>query len=263
MADRPGISLDEWYPIVEQLVDTPKTRIFRTEVDLADLVHAVEDQRDPEPAVTEAASQLAIDIAQSADELGGYPIFLRTGLLSGKHDWKDTCFVPDRGSIPQHVYNIVEVSELAGFMSGGFPTDVWAVREMLPTRPSFHAFRGMPITRERRFFFNHGEVVGHHPYWPPEAFEVDYIEGEHRADTDDWRTKLDLLNADLPSDIIALTALTLKVAAAIRGAWSLDWLDVPERGWVLTDMAWAEQSFVWRDYPHAPKEDAWEQGTWG
>lgn len=262
MTDRLGISLEEWYPIVKDLVDTPKTEIAYAGKDLTPILYAGEEGA---PDVSEEMRKLGIDIAAAAQEVGGFPIFLRTGHMSGKHQWKDTCFVPDRESIAQHVYNIVEYSELADVF-GGRPTDVWAVREFLRPRAAFTAFEGMPITRERRYFVVDGEVVGHHPYWPPEAFEILYDaewhpskpERTHNTSTDLWRDKLELLNADTDSDLIALGALSMKVGAVLPGAWSIDWLWVDERGWVLTDMAWAEESFVWWDHPDAPKKGAWK-----
>ena len=244
MSDRPGVSLEEWYPLVMDLVATPRTVILHAGVDLAPLLYGNEEGA---PDVRAEARQLSVDIAHAAEAVGGYPIFLRTGHTSGKHQWRDTCFVPDRASIPQHIYNIVEYSEMADMF--GLPTEVWVVRELLTTEPAFHAFADMPVTAERRYFVVDGKVVGHHPYWPPDSLE------DSDTDVRDWRKRLEQLNQQPASEIELLTALTEKVGGVLPGAWSVDWLWAQGQWW-LTDMAWAEVSYVWSDHPTAPR-DAW------
>ncbi len=78
----------------------------------------------------------------------GYPVFLRSGHGSGKHDWKDTCFVPDTESMGRHVAAIIEWSECVDML--GLPTETWVVREALPLVTTFRAFSGqMPINSVR------------------------------------------------------------------------------------------------------------------
>lgn len=60
------------------------------------------------------------------------------------------------------------------------------------------------------------------------------------------------LNHESPAEVAELTALSEQVAAVVPGAWSVDWLYSPGRGWVCIDMAHAERSFVWSEYPTAP-----------
>ena len=258
MSGRPGISLDEWYPLVADLVPTPRTVIVRAGRDMAAVAYG--DEVDAE---TEAAfSELAAKVRAAGDSLG-WPAFLRSGYGSGKHGWRETCFVPGPAAVPAHLGAIIEWSELADIM--GLPTDVWAVREMLDVPSAFAAFRGaMPISRERRYFVVDGRVVGRHPYWPPQAFTEDEeggLFGEAGPDgvalPGDWRALLDALNEETPGEVATLTALTERVGAAVPGAWSVDWLWAARRGeaerrWFLTDMAWAERSFVWWDHPAAP-----------
>lgn len=246
MSERPGISLEQWYPLVAPIVGTPATAIVKAAADMAPLLY--EGERDA-PDISMEFHQLCDGIAKAADLLGGYPVFLRTGLMSGKHQWDRTCHLPSEAAIESHVRAIVEYSELADIF-GDRPTDIWVVRELLDTWPAFHAFGGnMPITRERRYFFEDGKVIGHHPYWPDEAFV------DERVDRDDWKQRLVGLNYEDPAEVKLLTAQTEMVAAVIPGAWSVDWLWTgthhPER-WYLTDMAWAEQSYVWEAYPTAP-----------
>lgn len=89
-------------------------------------------------------------------------------------------------------------------------------------------------------------MLGWHPYWPPSA-----IEGH--TDVPGWETALSLLNAPMTGEVDELTALSELVSTHMQGAWSIDWLWVRDRGWFLTDMAVASESFCWSDYPSAPK----------
>jgi hypothetical protein len=252
------ISLDAWYPFVRDLVPTPETVIIHAGCDMAIIAYG--DEADAE---TEAAFENLVAEVRAAGERLGWPVFLRSGYGSDKHGWSDTCFVPDHEAVPAHLGAIIEWSELADIM--GLPTDVWAVREMLDVPSSFRAFRGgMPISRERRYFVVDGSVVGHHPYWPHEAFTQDDeggLFGEAGPGGEglpsDWRALLDALNAETPEEVAELTSLTETVGRAVPGAWSVDWLWAgrrgnPDRRWFLTDMAWAERSFVWWDHPSAP-----------
>jgi hypothetical protein len=248
MTDRPGISLAEWYPLIRHLAPTPLTTIIPSP-DLVILGYG----KDPHAGAVEKAEFAAAEKAmralakqiKAAAAAYGYPFFLRTGHTSGKHDWDLTCHVPSAGTIPAHIRALCQSSAEADIM--GLPCDVWVVREMLETVPAFFAFRGLPITRERRFFVHDGQVTGWQPYWPPDAIR----EPTHP----DWRGKLDYINAPIKSSEAAeLTGLTERVGAVLPGYWSVDWLWTVGRGWVLTDMAWAERSFVWKECPTAPKD---------
>lgn len=251
MTERPGISLEEWYPLVQPIVPTPVTVIERTDVDLARLLEGSVDGHDE--AIATGLLDLAVRLARAADHVGiGYPLFLRTGMGSGKHEWTDTCHVPSREALTSHIMALVEWSELVDFV--GLPSDVWVARELLPTVAPFTAFGGFPVTKERRYFIEDGKVLGHHPYWPPFTIVAPSIT--------DWRDALSELNHEDAEEHDLLAAQSLKVAAAVPGAWSVDWLWVPENAWqhvagnavaggqwFLTDMAWAERSYVWDTHP--------------
>ena len=253
---RVGISLDEWYPLVKDLVPTPRT-LWRKGLDLMPLAYGAEG--DPDGSLLTDFKAVCAWLREAGEQLG-WPLFLRTGLTSGKHDWRHTCDLRSAAEIERHVSALCEYSAMAGFM--GLPADVWVAREMLATQSPFSAFEGMPITRERRYFVRDGELLGHHPYWPPQAFEDSYNEIITSEPGRDWRELLDRLNAESPTEVAELSALSVRVGHAVGGAWSVDWLWLPEMpktgqpGWMLTDMAHAEESFVWREYPTAPNPDA-------
>lgn len=179
----------------------------------------------------------ALQVKDVADRIG-YPCFLRTGQTSGKHDWENTCHIPDAESIAQHIINIVEFSECVQMI--GLDCSVWAVRELLPTLPLGVAprFGNMPLCREFRFFVSGGEVGCWHPYWPLKALE------QARADV----SLYDQL-ASTEGYELAL-GLAQKTTLAIEGAWSVDVLET-QRGWYVTDMAEAEKSFHWEGCDNA------------
>jgi len=183
---------------------------------------------------------LCDDIIQTGNLLG-WPLFLRTDYLSGKHSWKDTCFVNDAACVPQHVIKLVESSAVADMC--GFPADCWAVRQLLKTEPVFFAFHGdMPITKERRYFVEDGKVICHHPYWPCEAFN------NSKVSKDNWVKCLNEMNYEDCSEVDLLTVLSEDIGKAIGGSWSIDWL-FSNGYWYMIDMAEANKSYHWSGCP--------------
>lgn len=229
--------ITNWFPQIEAAgLPVPKTIVFRTECELIRLC----DGEMP-PQYDAFLSRLK----EAVDQIG-LPAFLRTGLTSAKHSWKKSCYLTDINRLSAHVAEIVEFSLCADIF--GLDIDVWVVREMLPTKPAFYAFRGdMPITKERRYFVSGDTVLCSHPYWPEEAFSRD---GREYAADPNWQQLLALLNEDTEQDKSELEALTRRAGMAVSGAWSVDWLWT-ERGWFLTDMAPAETSYHWEGCPLA------------
>ncbi len=242
MSERPSNDLADWYPIIRASgVPTPSTRIVRTTLNLLGLL----DGWQPE-GFNEFLDELT-DAARSV----GYPLFLRTGQGSGKHEYTHTCLVPSQTVLHQHVYNLIEWSACVDFF--GLPTTTWAVRELLPVEAPFTVYEGMPLAKERRYFASDGQVIGHHPYWPPGAVEqgVPTLNGRILPE-DEWRPLYDALNAENDDEVWRLTKLTERATRDLPGAWSVDWLWVPGQGWVCIDLAHFEDSYVWADYPSAP-----------
>lgn len=231
--------LSRWFPIVKAAgLPVPKTVMVKA----PDLSSWLDLKRDGDPAT--GFESFFAQLAGAAKAVGGYPIFLRTGQGSGKHEWSRTCFVPDEQSLPGHAYAIFDWSHMVDML--GLPTDVWAVREMLKTEPAFYAFDGnMPVTRERRCFVRDGKVICRHPYWPAEA-----IARDRPPDRKNWRECLMELNSDRPGDDETLTTLAARVAAIMPGFWSVDFLHTKDRGWVLIDMAEGGVSFHWPECPN-------------
>lgn len=227
--------LSWWFPLVEAAgLPVPVTEIVR--YDAGDLALLVDGE------MPSGFEELVGSIQRAGDRLG-WPVFLRTGHISAKHDWNDTCYVPGPEQVGRHVAALVEWSSMVDIM--GLPTAVWVVREMLAVEAPFSAFGGMPVARERRWWIADGAVVGHHPYWPPDALR----QGRAPQGFETW---LAALNEETAEEIGELRCLTEAVAAAVPGRWSVDWLFSPGRGWVLIDMAEAERSWVWDGHPTAP-----------
>ena len=223
--------LSWWFPRIPLRIAVPETRfvIYEGRDSLVDLLDG---------KVPDGFDDLCDRLVEIGHEFG-WPIFLRTDYLSGKHGWKDTCCVSRPKDIGDHIRQLVDHSFMADMET--FPVDIWVARKMIPTSPAFVAFSGqMPIVKERRYFVQDGKVVCHHPYWPEDAFN------DNRVDCDDWREKLNEINEETRHEIRLLSKLSSIVATAIGGQWSIDWLWSESEGkWYLIDMAEAKHSYHW------------------
>lgn len=230
----PSSCLSWWFPKVEAAgLPVPKTLIVRAP-DLSPWLERKDGETlDSNREIGDFLDELHV----AALRVAKYPIFLRTGLGSGKHHWKSTCFVRDATHLSDHAFALFEWSHMVDMI--GLSTKVWVVRELLKTEPAFLSFEGMPVTKERRWFVSNGEVQCKHPYWPAGAVE------EGKPDAADWRERLTALNAEGQGEAEELAALSKRVAAVVPGSWSVDWLWTTDHGWVLIDMAEANRSFHW------------------
>jgi len=217
-----------WYPRLFRLgFPMPKTIILHTNLPLEMLT----DGRVPE-----GIDEFINGIRFAAPKLGTYPLFLRTGYLSNKHDWKNSCFLSketlaNKEWILKHITNIVELSAIAT-IDRMMPIDFWAVREFIETKSYFDYFPGeMPITKERRYFVRDGMIECHHNYWDREAFEDDIDE-----------EKFNDLSSLSKEDESELNKMARYVANLFSGFWSVDFLKGKNDKWYLTDMAIGESS---------------------
>lgn len=221
-----------WFPRIEAAgLPVPRTSLVRTDCDLMLLLDGVE------PANFDVFVKA---IRKAADQIE-FPCFLRTGYTSGKHDWGDTCYVPNADVLIQHVVALVEASALADLM--GLPVDSWAVREVIPNVPLFTLdyYCGMPYVPEWRLFATPDEIVHVQPYWPMKALE------QGRPSIPNWRDVVASFFAEMPlAESGTLLGPTAMRAAEVchGGLWSVDflWSAVTGRWW-LTDMADGDRSF--------------------
>jgi len=221
-------SLLYWWPRVKDLgIPVPKTHIMP--VDWRVIVPAF----DGEPLSLEFLSEL-----REAAEVIGFPLFLRTDLQSGKHGWKDTCYIPDESYLQRNMLGVVEENECGACMFGP-QFEALVFREFLQLETSFKAFREFPVNRERRYFVENGKILCHHPYWPEFA-----IEGH--TDAEGWRERLAILNEEPDSEVGFLSEYACKVSSALPGFWSVDLAKAKDGMWYLIDMALGRESFHWK-----------------
>lgn len=233
--------LSYWLPTLQAAgVPLPRTQILRTDIELFQLLSGQEPE-----GWKDFIARLSV-LASSI----GFPCFLRTGQGSAKHHWKETCFVAKPEDIAGHVVTLVEWSDVVCPM--GLPTDVWAVRELLPTRPFcfLPAYNDFPLVAEVRCFIDGGKVLCAHPYWPRQSIEEGFL-----FDPDDDAESL-VARRKLPANFEEIVAsaqelndsafmpLAMQVAAAFKGdgGWSVDLLPT-DKGWFVTDMEEACVSF--------------------
>jgi hypothetical protein len=222
------INMAYWFPLLKQIgMRVPKTILIDTgDCELGILTDG---------NIPKNIDNFLNRLTNAINEIG-LPCFLRTGMTSNKHDWKDSCYIEstDRDYLINHISNIVKHSFIANI--GGLPFDysIWAVRQLIPTKPLFYCFNGMPITKERRLFVKNGKVICNHPYWPKEAFGYHKINGKLDIE------KLSFLNKE---DEKELKLMAEYVGRYFTGYWSMDFLQDIENKWWLTDMATGERSY--------------------
>lgn len=177
----------------------------------------------------------------------GYPLFLRTDQASGKHNWKESCFIPDEESLFSHIYRVVEFNFIADIL--GLPCEALVFREYIPLEAAFTAFDEMPIAKEYRFFIRNRRVQCFHPYWPEGAVAESWT-----PLPDNWRKLLHLQNNMTGQDLALLTAYAHRVTKRFNGYWSIDFAHAHDGRWLLIDMALGEQSFHSQPCKFAPKK---------
>jgi len=220
-------NMSYWFPLLKQIgMRVPKTIM----VDSSDCkLGVLADGKRPY-----GYNPFAKRLKSAINEIG-LPCFLRTGMTSDKHSWKDTCYIDnlDDKYLISHVANLVEHSCLANIAGLPFDYSIWAVRELIPTKPIFTHFNSMPIVKERRMFINKGKVICNHPYWPREAFGQNGIS----------KVNLQKLQRLGKKDEKELELMAKYVGRWFTGYWSVDFLQDKNGLWWLTDMAVGGRSY--------------------
>jgi len=229
-------SLCYWYPLIKDILPTPRTEIVPLEEgDIDVLFEALDGKGSPD--------MLRAHLISAASHFN-YPLFMRTDFTSGKHDFLDTCFVQSSNDIFGHALALFEDTLCKDISIGAF-----VFREFLQLESGFKAFRGLPISKERRYFVEDGKVLCHHPYWPEDA-----IRGEVLRKGDGWKAILKELNTETPEEIELLTAMAGTFSNLVPGAWSVDFAKMKHNiphSWVLIDAAEAFRSWHPSDCPVA------------
>lgn len=215
-----------WYPLVKDLdIPIPKTEIILTRNDTFAWWELLDGNK---------LSKKDLKILYGTARRIGYPLFMRNDLTSGKHQYKDTCYVQDEAVIERHLYNIIKDSAIKDQLMISI-----ILREYIELAWKFKAFRGLPIAPERRYFIDHGKVSCHHPYWIHDAIEfrfgTDPVEG--------WEDMLTEMNTETDDEIALLTGYAEKIATRLEGAWSLDFAKSRSGLWYFIDAAEALKSW--------------------
>ncbi len=219
-------SMNFWYPKIQHLdIPIPKTEIILHRKDPFKWWGFLDDDK---------LSQEDLIILYDTARRIGYPLFMRNDLTSGKHNWVDTCFIPDESVLQWHLYRIVEDAALKDQ-----PMTSLVLREYIDLDSKFYAFRGLPISVERRYFVLNGKMTCHHPYWVHEAIEFRY----GTEPVVGWEDMLTEMNTETDDEIALLTGYAEKIAAVLEGAWSLDFAKSRSGLWYFIDAAEASKSW--------------------
>lgn len=217
-----------WWPLVAN-VDVPKPATIIIPVNTRTLCEMLDGKPLPDDVQKK--------IYQAAHILG-YPVFLRTDQASGKHFYRETCFVESKDKLMFNLYRVIEENECAGVF--GLPYKAVVLREYIPLEAQFTAFWGeLPIAKERRYFVRDGKVQCWHPYWPVEAVR----QGMRRKDVPGWESMLTEINREDPEEIELLTEYAEKIAQRLEGYWSVDFAKGRDGVWYFIDAAQGEDSW--------------------
>ncbi len=240
MKEYPKDSLFYWYPNVKDLgIPMPKTVMIPfPEYSKPDFKKMLYDSDSHNPYW----DQFIYDVKLAALQLG-YPVFVRSDETSNKHEWNRSCYVESEDELPSHLFNIMEMTEMVmfGLDIGGF-----AVREFLELDSKFTAFYGeMPVAREFRFFVKDGRFQCYHPYWFPACMD--------NPSVDNWYELLMEMESLSEHELLLLSVWADKIGEAVGGYWSVDFCQLTDGSWAMTDMAQGENSFHFNTCIHAPE----------
>jgi hypothetical protein len=213
-----------WYPLVKKLpVPQPGTILIPVNESLAWPVSESGNMYPQFELFREAIIRL------------GLPVFIRTDQLSGKHEWKYTCFLnsPKKKDLESHIRSLVNASLGCDIM--GRPVRAFAFRKYLYSAYTYKAFMGMPVSPERRYFIENGKVICHHPYWIDEAIR--------NPSAKNWRELSAAMNTETDEEVKILTRYAEIISRKVDGFWSVDFMQTMGGDWTFIDMATGERSW--------------------
>jgi len=230
MIEYPENSLFYWYPEIKDLgIPMPETVMFPMTGDEKEDRYKLFDGKEA-PIYEAYIKRLQVEAGKMK-----LPLFLRSDQTSHKHGWENTCYITSVDQIPNNAYQIVEFTEMAGWM-GGLNIDGFVLREFLNLDVRFHAFHGkMPVAKEFRFFVKDGKFQCYHPYWFPACMV--------RPDTENWYEVLMDMENLTDEELEQLTQWAEIIGNAVGGYWSVDFCQLLNGDWAMTDMATGEDSF--------------------
>ena len=218
-----------WYPKVRDLpIPQPRTEILEIRASEEDWYNYIDGQGPP-PFDINSLKALCRKI--------GYPIFLRTDQTSGKHFWRDACYVANESKLKGNLFRVVESTLGADII--GLSVRSLFVREYIPMMSLFTAFYGeMPVNPEMRCFVREGRMRCCHWYWIEDAIVNPSVEN--------WREILSNYQIEnMAMDFMAVRNFARIIAEAFKddGFWSVDFCKSKTGQWILIDMAEGERSW--------------------
>ncbi len=209
-----------WYPKIEHIAPTPKSTWIEIDFDLSWIDEGVP-----------VGVFLALKKLMKRFDMT-YPIFIRTDVNSGKHDFKNTCYVEFEDQLVRNLNNLI----IDTMMKDLFPRAI-VLREFVELDWKFKAFWGeLPIATEVRVMIRDGEVERWFFYWPEEAIR--------RPDRQNWKELLAEMRRIAEKEQEYFLGIAKRVAQEFDGYWSVDFARSRRGVWLLIDMALGEVS--WR-----------------
>ncbi len=211
--------MEYWFPKIPEIIPKPITKIIPIT-----------------PNWSEDGSHMTIPEEEfkkieTASKEFSFPLFIRGSETSGKHDWKDTCFVEKFEDIRYHITALIEDAMLKDIGCNSI-----VLREFIKMDSGFSAFgRDMPVNPERRYFVKDGKVLCHHPYWIQDAIRHPSVEN--------WKEILEEMNEETEGEIELLTSYSEIISKEFEGYWSIDFCRTKKGKWVCIDMALGEDSW--------------------
>lgn len=231
-----------WLPLISDLnINIPKTKLIHFPLEeYEDDCFKIFEKRVTSNKLLDFEKKLIKEV-----KTFGTPCFMKSGTFSSKHDWGNTCFIRDEKEAFKNWLNIMHNS----LMYGASGSHYIVLRELIDTDKKLYAFNELPITKERRYFFEEKKVTMHHPYWPESS-----LKGNIKKEN--WQKILKKINHESKTEIKLLEELSLDIGNRlnkIHPNWSIDWLQDKKGKWWLIDVAVKEQSYIWKDYPYLTK----------
>lgn len=227
---------DYWFSTVTSVLDSgefgvkyPKTQTLPLSQELFDLI--LKEDAEAFESNPELVSMVAW-IESAFEQFDSNVVFLKNSLFSAKHSWVDSCFIKKGTDVKRNIGNILYNWAM---VSGDYPTGM-VVREMIKTKPVFHAFSDMPITQEFRVFSKDGDSHSYQAYWVKGAIQD--------PDCDDWEAKLESIESPSEELLNVMVQTANEITRKLGGDWSVDFL-IDENGepWLI-DMALTSQSYI-------------------
>ena len=233
-----------WWPVVKDLgqvssmVCVPETAIYEPEQGNLNFVKwwILEPKKEKPLDVVDFENKLRAFIQEIP--WARYPLFIRTDQFSGKHIFREACWIPDEEHLLPNLYNLIEYGEKVNFI--GFYHRAIVIREFLELDSRFEAFGGMPVAPEYRAAVTPTSVKLYE-YWPEQAI----ASGRKDCLPPDWRQRRKVMyDGILEDEKVELKRVAQIIQRKLGGEWSIDFAKAKNGKWYLIDMALLHESWL-------------------